>query len=231
MKPQDTDLDKDLHDTDVSTVDVMLLQAVEELRLRRAVEGDKEKKIQGLMDSKQQLEKKLDQEMVEYKCMKISYEHKLTDLRKTMEEKVSKIGEEKMKVVLNMELLTKQLENLEKDHRAVHLERGLLEEKYKEQEAKLQQQIKLVECGTSQLTMMRTIAQGLGSNCSDLAHSQALLTTNVNKAVSFQKDLESNAKLLLTRFEVLERENIQLKEEIVKLRVERASRTYGASKE
>ncbi|GCC34388.1 hypothetical protein chiPu_0012861 [Chiloscyllium punctatum] len=153
-----------------------LLEAVEELRFRRAAESRYEDQIRNLVVEKQELE--WQKESLQHQCNVLSSQHEeaMAVLKKQFQTRINAVEEEKGKFQISMESKEREL-------------RGLKEELKGLQEQKVQLQTVAKDNQLSQLSEVEKRFAAISRQCGLVRQAHEKLEQNVDEATRLNKKL------------------------------------------
>ncbi|KAK2841853.1 hypothetical protein Q5P01_012053 [Channa striata] len=166
-----------------------LLEAVEELHIRRDAETRVEDQLSKLMFDKQELEweKKSLQQQIE--TLKNHHTNSLTNIQK--QAKIRNIEEEKGKYQVSVELKHKEIINLKEKLKSLQLQKYNLEKNSSELEQKLALQSRSKESHLNQLGEVEKRFTALSRQCAMVKQAHEKLEQNADKAMRINNKLSS----------------------------------------
>ncbi|XP_035011790.2 myosin-1 isoform X2 [Hippoglossus stenolepis] len=168
-----------------------LLEAVEELHIRKDAETHFEDQISKLVLEKQELE--WERETLQHQIETGVNQHteSLTSVKKQFQAKIRNIEEEKGKYQVSAELKDKEINNLKEELRSLQLLKFNLEKKSKELEQKLSLQSRSKDSHLNQLGEVEKRFSALSRQCAMVKKGHEALQQNVDEAMRINKKLTS----------------------------------------
>nr|XP_019960903.1 PREDICTED: uncharacterized protein LOC109641042 [Paralichthys olivaceus]XP_019960904.1 PREDICTED: uncharacterized protein LOC109641042 [Paralichthys olivaceus] len=168
-----------------------LLEAVEELHIRKDAETHFEDHIGKLVLEKQELE--WERESLQHQIETVVNQHteSLTSVKKQFQAKIRNIEEEKGKYQVSAELKDKEINNLKEELRSLQLLKFNLEKKSKELEQKLALQSRSKDSHLNQLGEVEKRFSALSKQCATVKKAHETLEQNVDEAMRINKKLTS----------------------------------------
>ncbi|XP_038562126.1 uncharacterized protein LOC119893839 isoform X2 [Micropterus salmoides] len=168
-----------------------LLEAVEELHIRRDAETRFEDQISKLVLEKQELE--WEKESLQYQSETVANQHteSLINVKKQFQAKIRKIEEEKGKYQASAELKDKEINNLKEELKSLQLLKYNLEKKSGELEQKLALQSRSKDSHLNQLGEVEKRFSALSWQCAIVKQAHEKLEQNVNEAMKINDKLTS----------------------------------------
>ncbi|AWP08935.1 putative myosin-1-like [Scophthalmus maximus] len=202
-----------------------LLEAVEELHIRKDAETHFEDQISKLALDKQELE--WEKESLQHQIQTVVHQHteSLTNVRKQFQAKIRITEEEKGKYQVSAELKDKEINNLKEELRSLQLLKYNLEKKSKELEQKLSLQSRLKDSHLNQLGEVEKRFGALSRQCAMVRQAHEKLEQNVDEAMRINKKLTSanekhEATIVSLRKELAEANNKLIKAKTTSVRRE-----------
>ncbi|XP_047189157.1 uncharacterized protein LOC118315165 [Scophthalmus maximus] len=216
-----------------------LLEAVEELHIRKDAETHFEDQISKLALDKQELE--WEKESLQHQIQTVVHQHteSLTNVRKQFQAKIRITEEEKGKYQVSAELKDKEINNLKEELRSLQLLKYNLEKKSKElvrkdlplehkpltrgSEQKLSLQSRLKDSHLNQLGEVEKRFGALSRQCAMVRQAHEKLEQNVDEAMRINKKLTSanekhEATIVSLRKELAEANNKLIKAKTTSVR-------------
>ncbi|CAK6973248.1 uncharacterized protein LOC121896904 [Scomber scombrus] len=168
-----------------------LLEAVEELHIRRDAETRFEDQISKLVLEKQELE--WEKESLQHQIETVANQHSesLTNVKKQLQAKIRKIEEEKGKYQVSVELKDKEINNLKEELKLLQLLKYNLEKKSSELEQKLSLQSRSKDSHLNQLGEVEKRFSALSRQCTMVKQAHGKLEQNVDEAMRINNKLTS----------------------------------------
>ncbi|XP_031731534.1 coiled-coil domain-containing protein 73 isoform X2 [Anarrhichthys ocellatus] len=170
-----------------------LLEAVEELHIRRDAETRFEGQISKLVLEKQELE--WEKESLQHQIETVSNQHtqSLINVKKQLQAKIRNIEEEKGKYQVSAELKDKEINNLKEELKSLQLLKYNLEKRSSELKLALQSRSK--DSHLNQLGEVEKRFCALSRQCAMVKQAHEKLEQNVDEAMKIKKNLTTaNAK-------------------------------------
>ncbi|XP_068459731.1 coiled-coil domain-containing protein 73 isoform X2 [Clinocottus analis] len=166
-----------------------LLEAVEELHIRRDAETRFEDQISKLVLEKQELE--WEKESLQHQIETVSHQHteSLINVKKQLQAKIINIEEQKGKYQVSAELKDKEINNLKEELKSLQLLKYNLEKRSSELEQKLALQSRSKDSHLNQLGEVEKRFSALSRQCAMVKQAHEKLEHNVDEAVKIQKKL------------------------------------------
>ncbi|XP_044049413.1 uncharacterized protein LOC122874927 isoform X3 [Siniperca chuatsi] len=168
---------------------IHLLEAVEELHIRRDAETRFEDQISKLVLEKQELE--WEKESLQHQSETVAHQHteSLINVKKQFQAKIRKIEEEKGKYQVSAELKDKEINNLKEKLKSLQLLKYNLEKKSSELEQKLALQSRSKDSHLNQLGEVEKRFSALTRQCAIVKQAHEKLEQNVDEAMNINKKL------------------------------------------
>ncbi|XP_042266909.1 uncharacterized protein LOC121896904 [Thunnus maccoyii] len=168
-----------------------LLEAVEELHIRRDAETRFEDQISKLLLEKQELE--WEKESLQHQIETVTNQHteSLTNVKKQLQAKIRKIEEEKGKYQISAELKDKEINNLKEELKLLQLLKYNLEKKSSELGQKLALQSRSKDSHLNQLGEVEKRFSALSRQCATVKQAHEKLEQNVDEAMRINNKLTS----------------------------------------
>ncbi|XP_035769775.1 sporulation-specific protein 15-like [Neolamprologus brichardi] len=168
-----------------------LLEAVQELHIRRDAETRFEDQISKLVLEKQEME--WEKESLQHRIESVTKQHteSLTNLKKQFQAKLRSTEEEKGKYQVTAELKDKEINNLKEELKSLQLLKYNLEKKSSELEQKLALQSRTKDGHLSQLGEVEKRFSALSRQCAMVKRAHDDLEQNVDEAMRINKKLTS----------------------------------------
>ncbi|XP_030587620.1 coiled-coil domain-containing protein 73 isoform X3 [Archocentrus centrarchus] len=168
-----------------------LLEAVEELHIRRDAETRFEDQISKTVLEKQELE--WEKESLQHRIESVTNQHteSLTNLKKQFQAKLRNTEEEKGKYQVIAELKDKEINNLKEELKSMQLLKYNLEKKSSELEQKLALQSRTKDSHLSQLGEVEKRFSALSRQCAMVKQAHEKLEQDVDEAMRINKKLTS----------------------------------------
>ncbi|XP_029909250.1 coiled-coil domain-containing protein 73 [Myripristis murdjan] len=201
---------------------ICLLEAVEELHIRRGAETRLEDQISKLVVEKQELE--WQKESLQHQIEMLTNQHteSLTGVKKQFQAKIKAIEEEKGKHQLSAELKDKEINSLKEELKSLQLFKYSLEKKSSELEQKLALQSRLKDSHLKQLGEVEKRFSALCRKCAVLKQAHDKLEQNVAEAMRVNTQLNSTNKKQETAISSLKQEAEELNNQVMKAKVLRS---------
>ncbi|XP_026167350.1 coiled-coil domain-containing protein 73 isoform X2 [Mastacembelus armatus] len=166
-----------------------LLEAVEELHIRRDAEARFEDQLSKLVLEKQELE--WEKESLQHKMETMANQHteSLTNVKKQFQAKIRDIEEQKGKYQVSAELKDKEINNLKEELKSLQLLKYNLEKKSSELEQKLALQSRSKDSHLNQLGEVEKRFNALSRQCALVKQAHEKLEQNVDEAMRINKKL------------------------------------------
>ncbi|XP_076368631.1 uncharacterized protein LOC143255997 isoform X2 [Tachypleus tridentatus] len=181
---------------DILSFENHLLEVVEELRLKR-----------------EETEKHHYQKLEEM-------DRETRDVKKSFEDQLYHFKEEKAKNKATIEVQEKEITRLKEEARRSQMNKLELENKFKEQETRLQIQQNRYENVTQQLSRLHQLQNRLTQSCQELDDTQRLLKDSVTEAVQLNKRLTRVNHQQNATIKEIQNESFNLSREVIELRME-----------
>ncbi|XP_035520300.1 uncharacterized protein LOC118330032 [Morone saxatilis] len=168
-----------------------LLEAVEELHIRRDAETRFEDQISKLVLEKQELE--WEKGTLQHQTETVANQHteSLINVKKQFQAKIRNIEEEKGKYQVSAELKEKEIKNLKEELKSLQLLKYNLEKKSNELEQKLALQSRSKDSHLNQLGEVEKRFSALSRQCAMVKQAHEKLEQNVDEAMKINKKLIS----------------------------------------
>ncbi|XP_035858595.1 sporulation-specific protein 15 isoform X3 [Sander lucioperca] len=166
-----------------------LLEAVEELHIRRDAETRFEDQISKLALEKQELD--WEKESLQHQIETVANQHteSLINVKKQLQAKIRNIEEEKGKYQVSAELKDKEINNLKEELKTLQLLKYNLEKKSSELEQKLALQTRSKDSHLNQLGEVEKRFSALSRQCAMVKQAHEKLEQNVDEAMKINKKL------------------------------------------
>ncbi|XP_043562334.1 coiled-coil domain-containing protein 73-like [Chiloscyllium plagiosum] len=166
-----------------------LLEAVEELRFRRAAESRYEDQIRNLAVEKQELE--WQKESLQHQCNVLSSQHEeaMAVLKKQFQTRINAVEEEKGKFQISMESKEREISGLKEELKGLQVSKYSLEKKLSELEQKVQLQTVAKDNQLSQLSEVEKRFAAISRQCGLVRQAHEKLEQNVDEATRLNKKL------------------------------------------
>ncbi|CAB1455242.1 unnamed protein product [Pleuronectes platessa] len=168
-----------------------LLEAVEELHIRKDAETHFEDQISKLVLEKQELEWERESLQHQIETGVTQHTESLTSVKKQFQAKIRNVEEEKGKYQVSAELKDKEINNLKEELRSLQLLKFNLEKKSKELEQKLSLQSRSKDSHLNQLGEVEKRFSALSRQCAMVKKGHETLQQNVDEAMRINKKLTS----------------------------------------
>ncbi|XP_018559579.1 coiled-coil domain-containing protein 73 [Lates calcarifer] len=168
-----------------------LVEAVEELHIRKDAETLSEGQISKLVLEKQKLE--WEKESLQHQIETVSNQHteSLSNVKKQFQAKIRNVEEEKGKFQVSAELKDKEINNLKEELRSLQLLKYNLEKKSNELEQKLALQSRSKDSHLNQLGEVEKQFSALSRKCAMVKQAHEKLEQTVDEAMRINKKLTS----------------------------------------
>ncbi|XP_070828070.1 coiled-coil domain-containing protein 73 [Chaetodon trifascialis] len=168
-----------------------LLEAVEELHIRRVAETRFEDQISKLVLKKQELE--WEKESLQHQSETVANQHaeSLISVKKQFQAKIRNIEEEKGKYQVSADLKEKEINNLKEELKSLQLLKYNLEKKSSELEQKLALQSRSKDSHLNQLGEVERRFSALSKQCAMVKQAHENLEENVDEAMKRNMKLTS----------------------------------------
>ncbi|XP_058500550.1 myosin-1-like isoform X3 [Solea solea] len=212
-----------------------LLEAVEELHIRKDAETRFEDQISKLVLEKQELE--WEKEALQHQIERAVNQHSesLTSVKKQFQAQIRNIEEEKGKYQVSAELKDKEINNLKEELRSLQLLKYNLEKKSNELEQKLALQSRSKDSHLNQLGEVEKRFGALSRQCAVVKQAHEKLEQNVDEAMRLNNKLTSankkqEATIVFMTKELDEVNNKLIKAQVMSVRHDR-SHSHTAEKQ
>ncbi|XP_063732783.1 coiled-coil domain-containing protein 73-like isoform X2 [Eleginops maclovinus] len=209
-----------------------LLEAVEELHIRRDAETRFEAQISKLVLEKQELE--WEKESLQRQIETVANQHteSLLNVKKKLLAKIRKTEEEKGKYQVSAEIKDKEINNLKEELKTLQLLKYNLEKKSSELEQKLALQTRSKDSHLSQLGEVEKRFNALCRQCAMVKQDHEKLEQNVDEAMKINKKMTTasenqEATIVSLKQEVEEVSNKLIKAKMSSVRHDQAQSPTG----
>ena len=144
-----------------------LVNALEELQLKRIGESESEERIKHLMDGQHDLNKKLDEALQRAVKAEDSQEEKVCGIKKQYETQIKSYLEDRNKLAFDCKCAEKEMKGIKDEIMALQLDKYNLEKKLKEQERKLYLQNSNKDATQEQLRELKSTSTSLTKRVND----------------------------------------------------------------
>ncbi|XP_034734215.1 sporulation-specific protein 15-like isoform X2 [Etheostoma cragini] len=209
-----------------------LLEAVEELHIRRDAETRFEDQINKLALEKQELD--WEKESLQHQIETVANQHteSLINVKEQLQAKIRNIEEEKGKYQVSAELKDKEINNLKEELKTLQLLKYNLEKKSSELEQKLALQNRSKDSHLNQLGEVEKRFSALSRQCAMVKHAHEKLEQNVDEAMKINKKLttaneKQEANIVSLKKELEEVSNKLIKAKMSSVRHDKAHSPTG----
>ncbi|XP_026221123.1 myosin-1 [Anabas testudineus] len=202
-----------------------LLEAVEELHIRRDAETRFEDQLSKLVLEKQELE--WEKESLKHQIEKVANQHteSLTNIKK--QAKIRNIEEEKWKYQVSAELKDKEINNLKEELKSLQLLKYNLEKKTSQLEQKLALQSRSKDSHLNQLGEVEKRFSALSRQCAAIKQAHERLEQNVDEAMSINKKLSSANEKQEAAIGSLKKELEEVSKQLIKAKMTSVTQTHS----
>ncbi|XP_061774068.1 coiled-coil domain-containing protein 73-like [Nerophis ophidion] len=169
-----------------------LLEAVEELHIRRDAESRFEDQISKVVLEKQELEWEKESLQHQIETMENQHAQSLIDTKKQLQATIRHTEEEKGRYKVMAELKEKEISNLKEELKSLQLLKYNLEKKSNELEQKLALQIRSKDSHLNQLGEVEKRFKALSRQCASVKKAHEKLEQNVDEAMRINKKLAAS---------------------------------------
>ncbi|XP_047452661.1 coiled-coil domain-containing protein 73-like [Mugil cephalus] len=196
-----------------------LLEAVEELHIRRDAETRFEDQISKLVLEKQELE--WEKESLQHQIETVSNQHteSLASFKKQFQAKLRNSEEEKGKYQVTAELKDKEINNLKEELKSLQLLKYNLEKRSSELEQKLALQSRSKDSHLNQLGEVEKRFSALSRQCTVIKQAHEKLEQNADEAMRINKKLTSVNEKQGATIVSLTKELDEVKNKLVKVKM------------
>nr|XP_043891397.1 myosin heavy chain, skeletal muscle, adult-like [Solea senegalensis] len=196
-----------------------LLEAVEELHIRKDAETRFEDQISKLVLEKQELE--WEKEALQHQLERAVNQHSesLTSVKKQFQAQIRNIEEEKGKYQVSAELKDKEINNLKEELRSLQLLKYNLEKKSNELEQKLALQSRSKDSHLNQLGEVEKRFGALSRHCAVVKQAHEKLEQNVDEAMRLNNKLTSANKKQEATIVFMTKELDEVNNKLIKVQV------------
>ncbi|XP_032380506.1 coiled-coil domain-containing protein 73 isoform X1 [Etheostoma spectabile] len=210
-----------------------LLEAVEELHIRRDAETRFEDQISKLVLEKQELD--WEKESLQHQIETVANQHTetLINVKKQLQAKIRNIEEEKGKYQVSAELKEKEINNLKEELKMLQLLKYNLEKKSSELEQKLALQNRSKDSHLNQLGEVEKRFSAVSRQCAMVKQAHEKLEQNVDEAMKINKKLttvneKQEATIVSLKKELEEVSNKLIKAKMSSVRHDKAHSPTGS---
>ncbi|KAM3609409.1 uncharacterized protein V6R79_014288 [Siganus canaliculatus] len=169
----------------------LLLEAVEELHIRRDAETRFEDQISKLLLEKQELDREKDSLQRQTENAVSQHEESLNSVKKEFQAKIRNTEEEKGKYQVSAELKDKEINNLKEELKSLQFLKFNLEKKAGELEQKLSLQSRMKDSHLNQLGEVEKHFSALSRKCAMVKQAHEKLEQNVDEAMKINNQLKT----------------------------------------
>ncbi|XP_029009769.1 myosin-8-like isoform X3 [Betta splendens] len=196
-----------------------LLEAIEELHIRRDSETRFEDQLSKLVLEKQELEWEKESLQQQIETVENQRKESLSYVKKQFQDKIRNTEEEKWKYQLTSELKDKEISSLKEELKSLQLLKYNLERKSSELEQKLALQSRSKDSHLDQLGKVEKRFTALSRQCAVIKQAHVKLEQNVNEAMSINRKLSSTNKNQEAIIVSLKKELEEISKQLIKARM------------
>ncbi|XP_029289988.1 coiled-coil domain-containing protein 73 isoform X2 [Cottoperca gobio] len=196
-----------------------LLDAVEELHIRRDAETRFEDQISNLVLDKQELEWEKESRQRQIETVANQHTESLLNVKKQLQAKIRNTEEEKGKYQVSAELKDKEINNLKEELKSLQLLKYNLEKKSSELEQKLALQNRSKDSHLNQLGEVEKRFSALSWQCAVVKQAHEKLEQNVDEAMKINKRLTTANEKLEATIVSLKKEVEELSNKLIKAKM------------
>ncbi|XP_075998170.1 coiled-coil domain-containing protein 73 [Genypterus blacodes] len=206
-----------------------LLEALEELHIRRDTETRFEEQLSKLVLEKQELEWQKDALQHHFETLSNEHTESLASVKKQFQAKIRYTEEEKRKYQISAELKDKEINSLKDELKSLQLLKYTLERNTRELEQKLALQSRSKDSHMNQLGEVEKRVSALSRQCTVVKQAHANLEQNVDEAMEVNKKVASANAKQETTIKFLEQELEKVNNKLFKAKVLSAQQTQSTS--
>ncbi|XP_054632824.1 uncharacterized protein LOC129181530 isoform X2 [Dunckerocampus dactyliophorus] len=196
-----------------------LLEAVEELHIRRDAEGWYEEQISKVVLEKQELEWKKESLQHQIETATNQHAQSVIDIQKQFQATIRHTEQEKGRYQAITELKEKEIRNLKEEMKSLQLLKYNLEKKTNDLEQKIALQIQSKDSHLNQMREVEKHFKALSRQCTTVKKAHEKLEQNVDEAMRINKKLTASNKEHEATIEALKKELEEVNAKLIKAKL------------